>query len=99
LQRKKEIVGRSTATPHVQLAGEPYTQPRLEWFKLFNGDDLNGEILATFHLFEVGVLKIFLSLLCLFLSSSFSFTFFLTDVAKDERTFFKALRTFEYETE
>jgi hypothetical protein len=59
LQNKKELVGRTTAKPHVQLAGESYSQPRLQWYELFNGDEVTGSILAAFQLFEVCELKIF----------------------------------------
>ncbi|KDR12334.1 otoferlin-like [Zootermopsis nevadensis] len=50
---KKELVGLTTAKPHVQLVGEEYNKPRLEWYKLLNGDEFTGEILAAFQLFEL----------------------------------------------
>jgi hypothetical protein len=65
-------VGRSSATPHVKLVDESYSLPRLEWYKLFCGDEFTGEVLATFQLLEVCVLNSFSFCLgcffCIFLS-------------------------------
>ncbi|KAJ4432234.1 hypothetical protein ANN_20850, partial [Periplaneta americana] len=52
-QGKKELVGRITVKPHVKLAETPYNQPRLEWYSVYNGRDLGGDILAAFEFLEV----------------------------------------------
>jgi hypothetical protein len=39
----------------VKLIEESYSQPRLEWHRLYIGDEFTGEILATFQLIEVCV--------------------------------------------
>ncbi|XP_069675359.1 otoferlin-like [Periplaneta americana] len=50
---KKELVGRITVKPRVKLAETPYYQPRLEWYSVYNGSDLGGDILAAFELLEL----------------------------------------------
>jgi hypothetical protein len=57
LQHKKELVGRATASPQVKLLEESYSPPLLERYSLFKGEEFAGEILATFHLLEVRLLK------------------------------------------
>jgi hypothetical protein len=56
-QQKNELVGFTTASPQVTLLQELKNPPRLERYKLFNGNEFVGEMLAAFHLLEVRLLK------------------------------------------
>ncbi|KAJ9592735.1 hypothetical protein L9F63_015615, partial [Diploptera punctata] len=53
LQSRTELVGRTTARPHMKLAEQTYYIPQLQWYQLHIGNKITGEILATFELLQV----------------------------------------------
>lgn len=57
LQSKSELVGRTTIRPHVRPANETYVSdgyvPQLQWYQIYIGNKITGEILVTAELLEV----------------------------------------------
>ncbi|XP_061750148.1 otoferlin-like [Nerophis ophidion] len=55
---KADFMGRTFAKPVVKMAEEPYVAPRfppqLEYYQIFRGNGMAGEMLAAFELLQIG---------------------------------------------
>ena len=61
MQGKSEFIGRAMAKPVVKGSTEKYEKPnfppQLEWYDVFRGTDMAGELLAAFELLQVLFVK------------------------------------------
>ena len=57
LQGKDEYIGRTMAKPVVKMSNEKYVGPRfpakLDWYQIYRGTNIAGEVLAAFELLQV----------------------------------------------
>uniref|UniRef100_A0A3B5L567 Otoferlin n=1 Tax=Xiphophorus couchianus TaxID=32473 RepID=A0A3B5L567_9TELE len=55
---KAEFIGRTFAKPTIKMCDEPYGPPRfppqLEYYQIYRGNSIAGELLAAFELLQVG---------------------------------------------
>ena len=60
-QGKADFMGRTFAKPLVKMADEAYCPPRfppqLEYYQIYRGNAMAGDLLAAFELLQVGLLE------------------------------------------